>query len=43
MQQFLKSSRGAAGAGVVAAEFFEKLFVRIDDPDSAERPLHARL
>jgi hypothetical protein len=35
MQQFLKSLVGAAGAGVVAAEFFEELLVAVDDADAA--------
>jgi hypothetical protein len=34
MQQFLKTPPGAAGAGVVAAEFLEQLFVAVDDPHS---------
>jgi len=35
MQQFLKTPPGMAGAGVVAAELFEQLFVAVDDADAA--------
>lgn len=35
MQQFLKTPPGSAGAGVVAAELFEQLFVAVNDPDAA--------
>jgi hypothetical protein len=35
MQQFLKTPPGTAGAGVVAAEFLDQLFVAVDDPYSA--------
>jgi hypothetical protein len=35
MQQFLKTPPGAAGAGVVAAEFLDQLFVAMDDPLAA--------
>jgi len=35
MQHLLKPARGAAGAWIVAAEFFEQLFVTVDDPLSA--------
>jgi hypothetical protein len=34
-QQFLKPTGGPAGAGVVAAEFLEELFVAVDDPIAA--------
>jgi hypothetical protein len=40
MQHLLKAARGSAGAWVVAAEFFEQLFVAVDDPHAA---LDARL
>jgi hypothetical protein len=40
MQHFLKAPPGFAGAGVIAAEFFEQLFVAVDDPQTA---LYARL
>ena len=36
MQQFLKSECRAARAEIVAAEFFEKFFVRVDDADTVE-------
>jgi hypothetical protein len=35
MQHFLKTPPGAAGAGVVSAEFFEQLFIAVDDPVAA--------
>jgi hypothetical protein len=35
MQHFLKTPPGAAGAGVVSAEFFEQFFVAVDDPEAA--------
>jgi hypothetical protein len=34
-QHFLKAQSGAAGAQVVAAEFFNQLFVFADDTDAA--------
>ena len=36
MQQFLKSACRAARAEIVAAEFFEKFLIRVDDAESAE-------
>jgi hypothetical protein len=35
MQHLLKAACGSAGARVVAAEFFEQLFVAVDDSLSA--------
>jgi hypothetical protein len=39
MQHFLKTPPGAAGAGIVAAELLDELFVAVHDPDPA---LYAR-
>jgi hypothetical protein len=39
MQHLLKPATGTARAWIVAPEFFEQLFVAMDDPHAA---LHAR-
>jgi len=35
MQHFLKATARAAGAGIVAAQFFEEFLVAVDNPETA--------
>jgi hypothetical protein len=35
MQQFLKPTTRTAGTGIIATEFFEQLFVAVNDADAA--------